>query len=163
MHDQVSSWWHVSSSLLGVPSSHHTSELDVVWISTLCLPRPSCTAVDLNSALRSSAADINVDALSGSTIRGKDFLLKNWRKAGRNISSDRSVTTSKRTALVLAHVNKHIYTLFSLLVLECIRLHKVYASHCKWFHHLHTVPWKCWLIGRLVVVSVQLVVNNTMP
>jgi len=47
------------------------------------------------------------------TKRGKDLRAANLRKAYRKVPSDRSVTTSRCTALVLAQVNKQMYTLHS--------------------------------------------------
>jgi len=77
--------------------------------STPFLPNSSCIVLDSNNALKSSAAEIKVEALSDITSFDKDFQLANCLKAYKNVSSDRSVTTSRRTALVLAHVKRHIY------------------------------------------------------
>ena len=47
------------------------------------------------------------------TILGRDLRLTNRRKASRNVSVVRSVTISRCTALVVAQVNRHMYTLSS--------------------------------------------------
>ena len=47
------------------------------------------------------------------TIRDNDLRATNLRKACRKVSSDKLVTTLRCTALVLAQVNRHTYTLDS--------------------------------------------------
>ena len=54
-----------------------------------------------------------MDALSDNILLGSDFLLANLLKASRKLSTVRSCTISKCTALVEAHVNKHMYTFLS--------------------------------------------------
>ena len=67
----------------------------------------------MNNFLKSSAADMKVEALSDTRRFGKDMRLEKRLNACKKVSSDRSVTTSRCTALVLAHLNKHMYALDS--------------------------------------------------
>ena len=60
-----------------------------------------------------SAAATNVEPLSDNITFGMDFLLVNRRNAKRNAASDKSLTISKCTALVLAQVNRQMYTFMS--------------------------------------------------
>ena len=72
-----------------------------------CFPKPSCIVLDVNNFLKSSAADMKAKALSDTSRFGKDLRLEKHL-------NDRLVITSRCTALVLAHVNKHMYALDSL-------------------------------------------------
>ena len=54
-----------------------------------------------------------VDELSDNIFLGSDLLLTNLLKASRKLSTMRSCTISKCTALVDAHVKRHIYTFLS--------------------------------------------------
>jgi len=78
-----------------------------------CFPKPSCIVLEVNNFLKSSAADMKVEALSDTSRFGKDLRYENCLNTCKKVSSDRSVTTSRCTALVLAHVNKHMYALDS--------------------------------------------------
>ena len=66
------------------------------------------SSTEFSSFLSSSAADRYVEALSDIMTYGKDLQLENLWKARRKVSTDRSVTTSRWTALVVAHVNRHM-------------------------------------------------------
>ena len=68
---------------------------------------------DWNSSFNSLAADVYVDALSDMTSLGIDLQAANLRKACRNVTSVRSVTTSRWIARVLAQVNRQTYNLQS--------------------------------------------------
>ena len=74
-----------------------------------------------NNAVNSSAADKNVEALSERMRRGKDRLPLKRLKANRKHSVVRSVTISRCTARLTAHVNRQMYTLFSLPLLLTYR------------------------------------------
>ena len=54
-----------------------------------------------------------MDALSEIILRGRDFLEENLRTANRKVSTVRSLTTSRYTALVAAHVKRQIYIFLS--------------------------------------------------
>jgi hypothetical protein len=54
------------------------------------------------------AAALNVVALSDIIILGWDFLLVNLLNAWMEVSSDKSGTSSRWTALVEAHLNRQI-------------------------------------------------------
>jgi len=55
--------------------------------------------------------------LSDTRICGRDLRLANLLKASKNVSTLKSVTISRWIARLVAHVNRQIYTLDS--VLEC--------------------------------------------
>ena len=57
----------------------------------------------------------HVDALSETRIGGRDLCLTNLLNANRNLSTVKSVTTSRYIALVVAHVNRQTYTFISVL------------------------------------------------
>ena len=59
-------------------------------------------------------ADLKVVALSDIRVTGTPLRLTNLRKAPKNDSTFRGGVNSRWIALVEAHVNKHIYTLFEL-------------------------------------------------
>jgi len=59
-------------------------------------------------------ADLKVVALSDVRVTGTPLRLANLRKARRNDSTLRDGVNSRWIALVEAHVNKQIYTLFEL-------------------------------------------------
>ena len=69
------------------------------------LPRIVSNTFKLNISFSSFTADMYVDALSDIMVWGKDLQLTNRRKASMNVTIVRSVTTSRRMALVVAHVN----------------------------------------------------------
>ena len=71
------------------------------------------TSFEEYKAINSSAAALKVVALSDIISWGVDLCPVNRRNARRNVSVDRSATTSRCTALVVAQVNRHIYTLTS--------------------------------------------------
>ena len=76
----------------------------------LCM-RADFSVGDWNSSFNSLAADMYVDVLSDMTSRGSDLRATNLRKACRNVTYVRSVTTSRWIARVLAQVNRQTYTL----------------------------------------------------
>ena len=80
--------------------------------STLFLLSVSFKIGDLNNSFSSSAAARYVEALSESKSLGRDFRLENLRNARRNVGTVRSVTISRCTALVVAHVKRHSYVYF---------------------------------------------------
>ena len=59
----------------------------------------------------SLAADLHVFALSDIITEGNPLRLTKRRNACRNDSAERASVSSKCTALVAAHVNKHMYVL----------------------------------------------------
>ena len=81
--------------------------------STLFLLSVSFKIGDLNNSFSSSAAARYVEALSESINLGRDSRVENLRNARRNVGTIRSVTISRCTALVVAHVKRHMYTLYS--------------------------------------------------
>ena len=62
---------------------------------------------------KSSAAVRYIDVLSDNIFLGSDFLLANLLRASRILSTVRSCTISKCTALVDSHVKRHMYTFLS--------------------------------------------------
>ncbi len=81
--------------------------------STCCLLSVSFSTIDSNNFFNSSAADVYVEALSDIINLGSDFRAANLRKARMNVGTDKSVTISRCIALVVAHVKRQIYALFS--------------------------------------------------
>jgi len=85
--------------------------------STPLLAKVLVSEGEENKAANSSAADKKVEALSERTRHGKDRLPLKCLKANRKHSIVRSVTISRCTAWLMAHVNRQMYTLFSLPLL----------------------------------------------
>ena len=71
------------------------------------------TSSDEDRVFSSSAADWKVVALSEIISWGVDLHHAKWQEASRNVSVDKSATTSRCMALLVAQVNKHTYTLVS--------------------------------------------------
>ena len=121
--------------------------------SIFCL---SLSSVELNICFSSSAAAKPVEELSDIMVLGVDF---QPLKANRKVSTLRSVTTSKCTALVIAQVNRHTYTFISssgpftdslligvmhLHILQlphthCVAFPEVAGTHSCIYMHMHTV------------------------
>ena len=72
---------------------------------------------ELSKSVSSFAADRYVVAMSDLITCGKDLRTVKRRNASRNVSLEKSITTSKSTGLEVTKVNKQIYTLPSSLVL----------------------------------------------
>ena len=85
-------------------------------INTPWAPRDVSRVSDCKSLVSSSAADVNVDALYEIMMWGHDLQLAKRRKARRNVSVERSVTISRCTVLVFAHINRHMYTFISAML-----------------------------------------------
>ena len=74
---------------------------------------PTRRSRDVKNLCSSVAADINVEALSYTTISGKDFPPVNLLNISRNISVDRLFTTSRCMAVVVVHMNKQMHAYIS--------------------------------------------------
>ena len=68
------------------------------------LASASFSGIDSKSSLSSAAEQEKVRALSVTRMLGRDLRLVNLLNAIRNVSADKSVTTSRCKALVAAHV-----------------------------------------------------------
>ena len=97
--------------------SNHGAFLGMNFHTTPCALRDVDRVSDCRSLVISSAADVNIDALSDIMMWGHDFRLTKHLNAKRNVFMERSVTISRCITLVFAHVNRHIYTLS--LFLRC--------------------------------------------
>ena len=123
----ISSCWSVTNALPSVflmacfvrpkirsqKPPYHGAHLGINRQVTLWCPSSLCNVSDSNNLCRSSAAAMNVDALSEIITDGRDFQLENLRKANKKVCTDRSRTTSMCTARVTAHVKMQIYTFVS--------------------------------------------------
>ena len=76
--------------------------------STFCLLGDAFSICDGNNAVTSSAANRYVEALSDIICRGTDL-----REANPKVCTEKSVTTTRWTTLVVAHVKKQMSSFFS--------------------------------------------------
>ena len=66
------------------------------------------TSSELSNSVNASAADVYVVALSDIITCGNDLRATKRQNASRNVGTERSVTTSRCTAIDVAQVNRQI-------------------------------------------------------
>ena len=81
--------------------------------STYCLLSDAFNICDGNNAVTFSAANRYVKALSDIICWGRDLREANPRYARAKVCIERSVTTTRWTTLVVAHVKKQMSSFFS--------------------------------------------------
>ena len=88
------------------------------------------SSTEFSRLLSSSAVNKCVQVISDTMTCGKDLPLENLWKVRRKISTDRLVTTSRCTALMVAYVNRHIPCLSVVLYdVQCPR--EIYTHYRK--------------------------------
>ena len=80
----------------------------MLWSSTFCLLSDAFNICDGNNAVTSSAANRYVEALSDTICWGTDLRAANPRYARTKVCIEKSVTTTRRTTLFVAHVKKQM-------------------------------------------------------
>ena len=76
--------------------------------STFCLLSDAFNIRDGNNAVNSSAANRYVEALSDIICWGTDLRAANLRYATTKVCTEKSVTTTRWTTLVVAYVKKQM-------------------------------------------------------
>ena len=105
----------------------------MTFYTTLCHSIAALSSTDFSSFLSPSAANKYVEVISDIMIHGKDLPLEDLWKVRRKISTDRSITTSRCTALMVAYVNRHIYVglCLSVVLSDAQCASEIYTHYCK--------------------------------